>query len=160
MGAKLFCAIMYSSEETYNKALKILLKKLGEIEAMSEEYAFNFTDYYLKEFGPNLKKRFIVFKRMIERSELPKIKLLACKIEQKLSRLNSRTVNIDPGYITLNNVMVASTKELPHRVYLDKGIFADVQLILKKSEALTFRHTFADYDKNKDFFLEERKRLV
>ena len=68
-----------------------------------------------------------------------------------------RQINIDPGYITLNNVVVASTKELPHRVYLDKGMYGDVQLILKRKEALVFRHTFADYAAHKDFFLKQRK---
>jgi hypothetical protein len=65
-------------------------------------------------------------------------------------------VNIDPGYITPNNVIVASTKEFPSRIYLGKGIYGDLQLILKRSEAVPMPFTFADYKLNKDFFLKLR----
>lgn len=157
MEAKLFCGIMYSDSGVYEKAIEELARRFGNIGATGEEYDFSFTDYYLKEFGSNLKKRFVVFKNLIERENLADIKLLTCEIEKSFARGGRRIVNIDPGYITLNNVVVASTKELPHRVYLGKGIFADVQLILKRSEAITSSHTFADYEKNKGFFLGLRK---
>lgn len=157
MQAKLFCGMMYKDNEMYEEAVRELTKSFGEIEAVGEEYDFKFTDYYLGEFGPNLKKRFIVFRNPVDRKDLPKFKLITCKIEKKLSKDHKRTVNMDPGYITQHNVVVASTKEMPHRVYLDKGIFADIQLVLTKKQAYTYRHTFPDYVKKKGFFLEQRE---
>jgi hypothetical protein len=156
MKALLFCGIMYGDPRAYELAISELKKGFGDIDDTSQEYAFDFTPSYLKEFGPNLKKRFVVFKRPIERTELPSIKLATCKLEQELGRDGRRTVNIDPGYITPINVIVASTKDFPHRVYLDRGIFADLQLILKRDEAVSFGHTFPDYEKEKGFFLQQR----
>ncbi len=156
--AKLFCGVMYAKKEIYLEAVKELGKRFGKIELEGEEYRFDFTDSYLKEFGPNLRKRFVVFEIPIEREALPEIKNWTCGLEKKLSREDRRQVNLDPGYITPINVVVASTKDFPHRVYLSRGIFGDVQLILKKNDAVTFRHTFADYTARKDFFLGLRKK--
>lgn len=158
MKALLFCGLMYQDQGGYEKAIAILQKRFGKSDCTGEEYSFDFTDSYLKEFGPNLKKRFVVFKKIIGRKELPSIKIWCCSIEKKLGKEGKRRVNIDPGYITPNNIVVASTKEFPHRIYLDKGIFGDVQLVLKREEAIGFEHTFADYIKQKDFFLQQRTK--
>jgi len=159
MKARLFVGVVYSKIEIYNKAIELLKKHFGEIEQEGEEFDFNFTKYYEKEMGKNLRKRFILFKKLIDRKKLPDIKLQAIKLEEKFRENNKRQVNIDPGYITLNNVVVASTKEIPYRIYLNKGIFADLQLILKKKEVIPFKHTFPDYKQSKDFFLESRQRF-
>ena len=154
MKAKLFVGIMYSQELVYKEAIGLLKKGFGDIELEGKEFDFNFTNYYGKEMGKNLKKRFVLFKKPIDRGNLPDIKLQTIKLEEKFKKKGKRQINIDPGYITLNKVVVASTKGLPHRTYLNKGIFADLQLILKKNDVKTFRHTFADYEHSKDFFLE------
>ncbi|OGM01562.1 hypothetical protein A3K72_02090 [Candidatus Woesearchaeota archaeon RBG_13_36_6] len=160
MKAKLFVGMMYSNIEHYNKAIELLEKDFGEIELEGEEFDFNFTKYYEKEMGKNLKKRFVLFKKPIDRVELPDIKLQTIKLEEKSRKNGKRQVNIDPGYITLNNVIVASTKELPHRIYLNKGIFADLLLLLKKKDVIPFKHTFTDYEQSKDFFLKARQKMI
>jgi hypothetical protein len=160
MKAKLFCGVLYADVALYGRTAQELISKFGEIEIVSEEYDFDFTGYYLGEFGPNLKKRFIVFMDLVHRKDLAKLKLITCKIEKSLSKENRREVNIDPGYITKDNVVVASTKEMPHRVYLDKGIFADIQMVLTKNKAFFYRHTFRDYESQSGFFLEQRRRLM
>ncbi len=159
MKAKLFVGMMYSNIEHYNKAIELLKKDFGEIELQGEEFNFTFTKHYEKEMGKNLRKRFILFKKLINRKGLTDIKLQTMKLEEKFKKNNKRQVNIDPGYITLNNVVVASTKELPHRIYLNKGIFADLLLLLKKKDVIPFKHTFTDYKQSKHFFLESRQRF-
>ena len=159
MKAKLFMGVMYSQIEFYKKASELLEKQFGELELEGEEFDFSFTNYYEKEMGKGLKKKFVLFKNQIDREKLPDIKLWTIKLEEEFKRNNKRQVNIDPGYITQNNVVVASTKELPHRVYLDKGIFADLQIILKKGAVITSNHTFADYEQEKRFFLKAKNNL-
>lgn len=159
MKTKLFMGIMYSKIANYKEAIQLLIKEFGGLEIEGKEFDFNFTDYYEKEMGSDLKKRFVLFKTSIKREKLPDIKLQTIKIETRFKKQGKRKINIDPGYITLDNVIVASTKELPHRIYLNKGIFADLQLILKKNDVITFKHTFADYEQSKDFFLEARRRV-
>ena len=158
MEAKLFCGIMYADPSIYQKALGVLTKDFGSLEIEGKEFDFDFTNYYEQEFGKNLKKRFVVFGN-IDREELPKRKKKTIEIENSLKKSGKRTINIDPGYVTKNNVVVATTKELPHRVYLGEGIFADLQLILKKSGAVVLNTTFADYKKNSDFFVKLRNLL-
>lgn len=152
MQAKLFMAIMYSDSEVYSKVKEMLKKEYGEIVLEGEEYDFNFTDYYLDEFGAELKKRFVLFEEIIETSTIVKIKLDLIKLEDSLSEQGKRIINIDPGYITSKEVIVPSTKPLPHRTPLDNGLVADKQLGFEEREVVTFRHTFADYRKHKEFF--------
>ncbi|MFH1399688.1 MAG: DUF4416 family protein [Candidatus Woesearchaeota archaeon] len=159
MQAKLFSGIMYAQDTVLQQALEKLQEKFGPIVTKSEIFDFTFTNYYKKEFGSNLKKLFVVFKKPIERESLPDIKLFTIALEKQFSEQGKRRINIDPGYIALNNVVVATTKELPHRVYLSKGIFADLQLILKKGKAETLKHTFADYMANKEFFIRIRDQV-
>lgn len=156
MFGKLFCGLMYQDTIVLDKALSELRTRFGEIELESEEFKFEFTDHYEKEFGTGLKKRFVVFQEPIDREELPDIKLFTCKIEEELGAEGKRKINIDPGYVTMNNVVVASTKEFSSRIYLGKGIFGDLQLILKKEDVQIMPYTYADYKLMKDFFLKLR----
>ncbi len=147
-------AIMYSDSEVYSKVKDILKKIYGDISLEGGEYDFNFTDYYLDEFGANLKKRFVLFEDLIETKLISQIKIDLIKLESSMSEQGKRIINIDPGYITENEVIVPSTKPLPHRTPLEHELFADKQLEFKDSEVITFRHTFADYKVNQDFFLK------
>ncbi len=160
--AKLFCAIFYSDKKLYDDALIILKKNFGAVETESDEYNFSdFTDYYKDEMGEGIFKKIIVFKEQIDRTSLVDIKLICNGIELELSEGNKRAINIDPGYFTLHQAILASCKEMPHRVYLDKGVYADLIYAFSSTEVFTTRHTFPDYqDKTvKDFFLRERNKL-
>ncbi|MFH0876457.1 MAG: DUF4416 family protein [archaeon] len=158
----LICGIMYSDEKLREAAILDLKSEFGEIKSLSKEIEFNFTDYYKEEMGENIKKLFISFNENIDISCLPKIKLITNKIEKKLSAQGKRQVNLDPGYITEHQLIVASTKSRPHRIYLGKGIYAHIMFFFKKKEVETFKWTFEDY-KNKDlldFFIGIRKELI
>jgi hypothetical protein len=106
---------------------------------------FDFTDYYAEEMGENLNRRFVSFERLIDPEKLASIKRKTCSMEKKFSEKGSRTVNIDPGYITLAKVVLASTKNFFHRIYIGKGIYAEITLAWQKGEYKTFRWTFPDY---------------
>jgi len=155
---KLIVGIMYCSQEILEHVLARLEKKFGK-HVDKIIYPFNFTDYYSDEMGDGLLKMLLVFKRTIDRKSLPSIKLFTNSLEKKLSADGKRRVNLDPGYMTLHNVVLASAKELPHRVYLGKGIFADVVLNFKHGAFHHSDHTFPDYksDLVKRFLVKNRK---
>jgi hypothetical protein len=158
--AKLFIGVIYKNKEIYNKVLKELTKKFGEIEKESFEYNFDeFTSYYKKEIGSNLTKKFIVFKKLIKRDKITDIKLFTNSIEEKYSRKGKRLINLDPGYLTEFNLILPSAKERPHKIYLKKGIFADLNYVFKKNSCIVFTHTFPDFksEKVQKFFIEVRK---
>jgi hypothetical protein len=161
MKARLFCGMMYRDESVFELGLKMLAVKFGGVEKLSEPYDFNFTDYYEKEIGSGLEKRFAVFQKSIDRAELADIKIFTNMIEKKLSIDGSRQINIDPGYVTRANLVLATTKELPHRIYLKDGIFAEVTLLFKKDGCKYLDWTYPDFKTKKacEFFLGIRNEL-
>lgn len=142
---KLFSGIMYSSDSVLAEAVKKMEELFGSIELRSRAFEFDFTDYYTEEMGKNILKIFAVFREPVLMEELPGIKLLTNRIESELSVGGKRRVNIDPGYITAKNVVLATTKDSGHRIYLRDGIFAEVTLSLSKKGCSFFEWTYPDF---------------
>lgn len=125
---KLIFGFIYSDETVFVEAKTKLKRKFGKIDFESAAIDFNYTDYYEKEMGPGLKRRFISFRKLIPMVELYRIKLYTGKLESRFLNGLSRKINIDPGYVDLAKLVLASTKDYAHRIYLHKGIFAEVTL--------------------------------
>src|SRR4030042_1065206 len=105
---KLITGFIFSEEIFYRKSRDILEKAFAEIDFESKNLKFYHTDYYQKEIGTDLKRKFVSFKKLIGLAELPRIKILTNKIETKLARDSRRQINIDPGYLDLAKVVLAS----------------------------------------------------
>ncbi|MDD5730173.1 MAG: DUF4416 family protein [Candidatus Omnitrophica bacterium] len=142
---KLVAGFIFKQEDTYKKAKSSLEKLFGEADFESPEIAFIHTDYYEKEFGKSLKRRFLSFRKLVSPDSLPKIKLLTNRIENKLSREEKRLINIDPGYVDMAKLVLASTKDFSHRIYLSKGIFAEITLCFRGDTFKTWEWTYPDY---------------
>jgi hypothetical protein len=54
-------------------------------------------------------------------------------------------VNIDPGYMVLPRFVLASGKNFAHRIYIGKGVYADLTLIFVKGKFQTLPWTYPDY---------------
>ena len=119
---KFICAFIYSQETIYENAKSILIKKFGKIDFETEKIKFDITGYYNEEMGTPLFRRFISFKKLKNPSEFSSIKLYCLKIEKKFSKENKRKINIDPGYINEAKLVLTTTKDFAHRIYLNKVI--------------------------------------
>lgn len=159
---KLIIGLMYKDKDSYDKAVRALIAKFGEISDSSEEYAFDFTDYYERESGKDLKKQIISFKELVGRDELADIKHFTNRIEDDISEDGKRKINLDSGYMTEHNVVLASAKEMPHKISIGRGMFGDVVLEYRKGDYQDSRHTFPDYRTRpvKDFLIKVRKRYL
>jgi len=159
--AKLIAGIMYSYEGEYERAVKGLKAEFGATEAESDAFPFDFTDYYSQEMGTGLQKRFLCFKEPVARDRLRDVKAFTNALEARFSVEGKRRVNIDPGYVTKDNLIMASTKERGHRIYLGRGIYAEVTLIFRKQKCVIPPWTYPDYRTKlaRDFFLGIRKSL-
>ncbi len=159
--AKFFVAAMFREEEVLKRAIAELEKAFGRLDFESEVFEFNFTRYYEEEFGNGLKKLFIAFKEPLERDKLVDAKLKCIKIEDRFSVGQRRRVNLDPGYVTLGSVVLSTTKERAHRVYLGQGVFAEVALIYVNGRFQSLPWSYADYRTEiaQRFFLSLRERL-
>jgi len=156
--AKLFIGIIYSSEDALKKAEKLLKKKYGTVELKSDPILFDHTSYY-DSMGGDLKKVLLSFTKLIKREDIAAIKLFTNKIEISISGSSMRIINIDPGYLTLSNVFLASCKEFYHRVYLGKGVFLENEYRYASKQFIFWEWTYPDYKKKEylDFFYAVRK---
>ena len=137
----------------------------GPIELESPAFEFSETEYYNATMGPGLKKYFFTFIRPFDPADLVDVKLLTNKWEDEYASLGIHTqprpLNLDPGYITLGKLILASTKDFAHRIYLNRGIYAEVTLYYKHHHWQHHDCTFADYRREdyQQFFSLCRERL-
>jgi len=142
---KLICGFIFRETQALDKARAILERKFGPIDFTSVTLPFKHTNYYEKEFGKELKRNFIAFKKLIPAGSLARIKITANAIENKLSRKKMRLINIDPGYLDLAKLVLASTKDYVHRIYLNSGIFAEITLFYADKTFKPWPWTYPDY---------------
>jgi hypothetical protein len=142
---KLFIAVMHAPDIDPAPIMSRLNGRFGETEAACGPVAFSWSDYYEPEMGPGLLKGYFCFARTIERGELPGIKLWTNDIEASCSRSGKRSVNIDPGYLARDKLVLATTKDFFHRLYLGQGIYGEVTLHLRDGVYRFFSWTYPDY---------------
>ena len=150
--AKLICGMISSQENLFGCAQEKLESLYGQADISSEIIPFDFTNYYFPQMGDGLMRKFIAFDHLIDPSELSDIKRTTNDIEAELAQGGSveRPVNLDPGYITLHNLILASMKNFSHRIYLTRGVFAEVTLMYRNGwKSLDW--TFPDYASGKYF---------
>jgi len=122
----------------------VLIKKFGEVDIESNTQPFNFTDYYEEEFGENLMQKLFSFSTLIRQDELAEIKIITNSIENNMAH-HKRKINLDPGYITLNKYILASTKNGPSRIYLNQGIYAEITLRFINKSFVSCEYTYPNY---------------
>lgn len=159
---KLIIAFIYKKEEIYDKTKKILLDKFGAVDFESDKIKFTYTDYYNKEMGPDLNRRFISFKKLIDPGELSLIKVATNEIELQFlyNNTNKRSINIDPGMLSLGKFILATTKNYSHRVYIGNGIFAEVTLKYENKRFVSFEWTYPDYSTQEYIEILEKIRDI
>jgi len=158
----LFTAIIYKPDSELSACIKTLNEELGETDFESSELSFEGTAYYESEMGKLLKRKFITFNKLIARDKLKDIKVFTNSLEEKFLETGNRTINIDPGYIALEHVILATGKGFAHRPYLGKGVYADLTLIYRGNEYTALEWTYPDYGgaKRRSLFQTLRRKYV
>ena len=142
---KLICGLIFKDEKILQRTKTLLVKKFGTIDLESQIIDFNYTDYYENEFGSGLKRQFISFKKLISPEKLAQIKTQTNTLEKALARDKHRRINIDPGYVDMAKLVLATTKDYMHRIYLGKGIFAEITLSYRGKSFQHWAWTYPDY---------------
>jgi hypothetical protein len=144
--SKLVMSLILSNDDVLERGLHELRLAFGEIDFMSPRFPFHFTDYYEKEMGGSLFRHFIAFGHLIPMASLPDIKKTTNQLEGGLaSPEGKRRINIDPGYLCLGHLILATTKAYTHRPYLREGIYADLTLIYRGRSFQPLEWTYPDY---------------
>jgi hypothetical protein len=141
----LIAGLLSNNTETLAAARDSLKRMFGPTDLESPVTDFTHTDYYSKEMGPALKRQFLSFEKLFSLKGLFVAKLKTNSLEKKFTKDGKRTVNIDPGYVDLAKLVLFSTKDYTHRVFLDKGIFAEVTLFYKDKSFTPWPWTYPDY---------------
>jgi hypothetical protein len=154
----LICGIITSDTKLLDRSEKILIRHFGPVGRASDSIPFTTTKYYEKEMGEDLTRVFVSFNRLIV-----DIKAWTNALEQRLvlSR-GHRSVNLDPGYVSLSKLVLATTKPYAHRIYMGRGLFEEVTLFFKKGKFQPASWTYPDLKNEKylAFFKDVRDDLI
>ena len=134
--------------ELFGRAADALSARFGKVSRESEILPFDFTDYYAPEMGEDLRRKFCAFECLIEPERLVEIKLWTNELEEKMAGADypvARPINLDPGYVAASKLVLATTKDHAHRIYLGRGIYAEVTLSFMAKEFRPMSWTYPDY---------------
>ena len=157
---KLIASLLTGDIDLLSAAKAALVHAFGPTDLESEILLFDHTDYYAAEFGPALQRQIVTFEQLIAPDDLPAVKRQTNELEQSLAREGQRRVNIDPGYVSLAKLVLATTKDHAHRLYLGQGIYGEVTLAYQQGRFRPWQWTYSDYasDRYCALFMEIRKR--
>lgn len=148
--------ILHPNDEWLQWAVNGLEQNWGSVRRQSETFPFSHTDYY-RDIAPELNRTFVSFSGLAGAGDLPDWKIFSCSVEHSSGPF--RRVNIDPGYVNGARLVLASTKDHAHRIFLRDGIFAEVTLRFMKKKWVSFDCTFPDFASGVyDDFLDDARK--
>ncbi len=142
---KLLVSLFSPEEKIIEEVILGLQAITGAADWMSPPLFFDRTRYYEKEMGWPLHRRFLSFENLIRPEAIVDVKLQTNELEKRYLQEGKRRVNIDPGYIALERLVLATGKNYTHRIYLSKGIYADLTLVFHQGSFQTLAWTYRDY---------------
>ena len=155
---KLIASVFAAGEELLEEAKARLSQEFGPVDYESELLPFDHTAYYAAEFGEKLKRRFVAFEELVHPGQLAEIKRLTNALEMEWAvggraREGKRRINIDSGYVSHSKLVLATTKNHAHRIYLGpvlspskgQGIYAEVTLHFRDGTFRAWPWTYPDY---------------
>ena len=159
---KLICGIIAVGGNIFARSTAYLTDSFGPIDHTSTLMDFKFTDYYEKQMGEGLRRKFVSFAEIVPPEKLSEAKIQTNVLEKEIKKefgSVKRIVNLDPGYMTASALIMATAKDFSHRIPLKKGIYAHLELLFGKNEVKTLNWTYPDYrtEEYQRFFLAVRK---
>lgn len=163
---KLIVGILACDERALKAAHTPLIETYGPADLVSEVWLFDMTDYYADETGPDMVRQFLAFEHLVDPGHLAAIKHQTNRMEQVLANQLDvpfpRPVNLDPGFVEPSKLVLASTKNFAHRIYIGDGMYAEVTMTYNKGKWETFAFTFPDFKSGRynEFLSNVRERVV
>jgi len=163
---KLIVGILAADERCLTAARESLSSALGPMDLTSDIWTFDQTDYYTRQIGPRILRQFVSLERLIDPGQLASIKHQTNALEQQLAAgLGTpfpRPVNLDPGLVEPSKLVLATTKNYAHRIYIGDRMYAEVTLVFDKGRWQPLPYTYPDYHRQEyfDFLSQVRTRLV
>ncbi|MEO0070368.1 MAG: DUF4416 family protein [candidate division WOR-3 bacterium] len=144
--ARLIIGILARHPDLINQVQPVLTQEFGPIIVKSPNLSWNFSRYYEDELGPDITRCWVCHSPLVAPDSLLAFKKRTITIENAFrDEQGRRTLNLDPGILTLHNLVLATTKDYAHRVCLGEGIYAEVTLIYHKGRFEPLLWTYPDY---------------
>lgn len=148
--AKLIVGMLSARPELLATAAERLRREYGPLDITGELMNWEFTHYYDEQMGTGLYRQFVAAEPLISPEAIGPIKQATNQMEAEFAAAAApggppRPVNLDPGYVTESKLVLASTKDYAHRIYLGGGVFAEVTLTHARGRWMAHEHTFPDY---------------
>lgn len=158
----LVCAVLADSAEKIAEAKERLAECFGLLRAASATYDFDFTSYYEAEMGAGLSKQLVCFTERIDPAELATVKAQTMALERAMSRGQYRRANIDPGLLSIESLVLATTKYAGHRICIAPQLYAEVTLLYQRGRYQPLEWTYPDYRsaEMQHFLLDMRSWLL
>lgn len=138
-------AMLAATPELLEEARAAVAEALGAVDLASEPTDWAHSGYYRAEMGEGIRRQFLALERLTEAGALPCWKLRTNAMEERWRTGRGRQVNLDPGYLDLNKLVLASTKDASHRIYLADGIYAEATLRYVGRSFTSWPSTYRDY---------------
>ncbi len=142
---KLIAGLLASGEGLLVRAKEALAAMYGPIDLESAPVPFTFTEYYNEEMGESIIRQYVSFEKLIAPQEIADIKLRTNALEREFAAAGKRKVNIDPGYLDLSKMVLATTKDATYRIYLGNGIYAQSTICYRDKTFEPWPWTYPDY---------------
>ncbi len=137
-GAVFFSIVSYNEEEVLFKAKKKIEKiSSGSNFSSNELQPWKTLKNELPSSTESFHSRIFSYSQKIHRDEIPVLKLNCIKIAESLQKEDS-SLKIIPGYLTEHNLIITSSFDDFHKIYLFKGIFAEIIYKFEKNKFHTY----------------------
>lgn len=165
---KLIVGMLCASEQLLSQAELEMASLWGDIDVRSEIMDFTFTRYYAAEMGAKLLRQFVSFSRLIPPEALARIKHQSNALEESLGQTElgkslgvDRPINLDPGYVEPSKLVLATTKNYSHRIYIGESMYAEATLHFHRGKWSSWPYTYPDYGSGAyDGFLSEARGIL
>ncbi|MFA6107404.1 MAG: DUF4416 family protein [Candidatus Latescibacterota bacterium] len=159
------CAVTAAGLPMLEEATRLVAERLGPVRQRSPAFPFDFSAYYEAEMGPGLVKQLLCLTEPADPSTLPALKRETIALELELAREENgalrRRANLDPGLVSLDSLVLASTKTAGHRICIGPGLYAEVTLLFQGGAYAPLPWSYRDYQAEaaQRFLLETRAWL-
>jgi len=165
--AKFFIGMLSPELSLFDACAEVLRGEYGSVDIESAVFPWDGTDYYRDEMGGAIYRKFLFLQRLLDPAALPSVKKFTNTLEDTFSLPSEgpakRRINLDPGYVTEAKVVLATTKDFSHRLYIGCGIYAEVTLRYSAKDRQFMPHelTYPDFRREdyRTLFRQARENL-
>lgn len=164
-GAILIIGMLSAWTELFDRAAEECAARFGPVRRRSPDIPFTFTSYYERQMGRGILRRFYSFDGLFDPSRLPEAKLWTNELEERHAGPAypvPRPINLDPGCVDAARLVLATTKDNSHRIYLGQGIYAEITLNFLGGKFQPLPWTYPDYrtEPYLEFLTQVREDMV